>query len=119
MKLALSLAIAVLLAAPSRSGAQPANAAQDDPSLRGTVGVCIRWGGDPKHVADAVVVVPSGNPVLDRAIPDTVRAMTWDKPDGDYHGQWIGITLQVAGGSGDMPLPTCDAAKLPWLKPNT
>jgi hypothetical protein len=98
---------------------QPIRPENVGPSLRGTVGVCIRWVGDPHHIADAVVVAPSGNAALDQSIPASVRGMAWDEPDGEYHGEWVGITLKVAGGTGEMPLPKCDAEKLPKLKPNT
>jgi hypothetical protein len=113
MTLTLSLTVAAVLLAIGAANAEPTAAQNDDPSLRGTVSVCVRWDVDPHHVADAVVVAPSGNKLLDRSIPGSVRGMTWDQPDGDYHGEWIGITLQVAGGTGDRPLPKCDPAKLP------
>jgi hypothetical protein len=83
-----------------------------DADLRGTAGVCVRWGRDPKHVEDAVVVVSSGNPTLDAALPATIRNMVWDRPTSpDYKGGWIGIVMAVAGAPVDIPLPDC--GKLP------
>ena len=117
MRLVTGLASLTLLSA-SAAGAQPPATQEEDDSLRGTVGVCIRWGADPNHVADAVVVVPSGNPTLDDAIPNTIRAMTWERPAHDYHGEWVGITMAVSGGTSKIPLPTCDPKRLPRAKPN-
>lgn len=108
-----SLAIAALVAghaagAPSGVGEETAQGANQD--LRGTAGVCVRW-DSATHVADAVVVVSSGNPTLDRALPDTIRSMAWPAPDPPYHGEWVGITMAVAGAPANMPLPSC--ASLP------
>jgi TonB family protein len=97
-----------LLALAAATGASQSNA-----DLRGTAGVCIRW-DRPAHVADAVVVVSSGNPKLDAALPDTIRAMKeWPAPDA-YDGGWVGINFAVAGDPGnDRPLPDCSQYRLP------
>jgi hypothetical protein len=118
MKLVISLALfaAAFIAQPA---AAQARALEQDVSFRGTVGVCVRWGFDPHHVIDAVVVTPSGNRELDERTPDTVREMRWDRPTDDYHGEWVGITLQVAGSDMTLPAPQCDEKRLPRLKPNT
>lgn len=71
--------------------------------VKGAVGVCVRWGASPDHVEDAVVVVPSGNPVLDAAVPDAVRQMQWPRPAKRAGiNAWVGIWMSVDGA----PLPT-------------
>ena len=103
------LATSILLA--GAAGLAPES--QPDP-LKGTVGVCIRWGADPNHVEEAVVVAGSGNPVLDQATPDTVRNMVWPRPTGNsYAGGWIGVNLAVAGDTSVRPLPSCASLKQP------
>ena len=89
-----------------------AQVASDNADLRGTVGMCIRWDG-PAHIGDAVVVVSSGNPTLDAAMPATVKAMEWKRPNPPYSGSWIGITFAVAEGTTNMPLPDCTKYPLP------
>jgi hypothetical protein len=83
-----------------------------NPNPHGTVGLCIRWGEDPKHVADVVVVVSSGDEDLDQGIAGTVRRMEWDRPTRGYHHEWMGINLAV-GANPDLnqPLPKCDGVK--------
>ena len=89
-----------------------------DTDVRGSVGVCIRWGSDPHHVADAIVVVGSGNPTLDRAVPDTIKNMEWERPNSPtYHGEWIGIVMAVDGSAPNLPLPSCDGLPRPTDKP--
>lgn len=75
-------------------------------SSPGVVGVCVRWGDDTHHLAEAVVVEPSGIEVLDSAVPNTLRSMTWDKPDG-YDGQWLGLSVGVDGAKPADELPDC------------
>jgi uncharacterized NAD(P)/FAD-binding protein YdhS len=87
-------------------------ATDDNADLRGTVGMCIRWDG-PEHIGDAVVVVSSGNPTLDAAMPATVKAMKWNRPNPPYSGGWIGINFAVAGGATDSALPDCTKYELP------
>ncbi len=118
MKLVIRLALFAAMVTALPAAAQPAFQ-EEQVSFKGTVGVCVRWGFDPHHVVDAVVVVSSGNPQLDQAVPDTVREMRWEKPTDDYHGEWMGITMQVAGSDMTLPAPECDEKKLPRLKPNT
>lgn len=82
------------------------------PAPKGLVGVCLRWGASPDHVQDAVVVRPSGNPVLDAALPDSVRQMQWRRPATlKAPGAWLGVWMSVGGTpvpSG--PPPGCDDA---------
>jgi hypothetical protein len=80
--------------------------------LRGTAGICVRWDG-PTHVADAVVVVSSGNPALDAALPETIKAMEWQRPAPPYAGGWIGITMAVEGAADSIPLPNCAELQAP------
>lgn len=118
MKLVIRLALFAALFAAHPAAAQQ-RPLEQEASFRGTVGVCVRWGFDPHHVIDAIVVTPSGNAQLDEAAPDTVREMRWDRPADDYHGEWVGIMLQVAGSDMTLPPPQCDEKRLPRLKPNT
>jgi hypothetical protein len=100
----LILAAAMLLQSPG----VPAEA----PEVRGTAGVCIRWADDPDHVADAVVVVPSGNDALDQALPASVKTMRWPRPTGDK-GEWMGITIAVGEGPASQTLPSCNQLPRP------
>lgn len=118
MKFVIRLALFAALFAIHPAAAQQ-RPSEEDVSFRGTVGVCVRWGVDPHHVADAIVVTSSGNAQLDEKAPDTVREMHWDRPTDGYHGEWVGITLQVAGSDMTLPAPQCDEKRLPRLKPNT
>jgi hypothetical protein len=118
MKFVIPFALFVAVAAALPAAAQQ-TATEEQAAYRGTVGVCVRWGVDPHHVIDAVVVTPSGNDQLDQATPDTVMQMRWEKPADGYHGEWVGITLQVAGSDMTLPEPQCDEKRLPRLKPNT
>lgn len=74
---------------------------------KAVVGVCVRWGDDAHHLAEAVVVESSGNAILDQAVPETLRGMTWDKPDG-YGGQWLGLSVGLSGAQPADVLPDCD-----------
>lgn len=74
---------------------------------QGVVGVCVRWGEDAHHLAEAVVVDSSGDATLDQAVPDTLRSMTWDKPEG-YNGQWLGLSVGVSGAQPADTLPDCN-----------
>lgn len=80
--------------------------------VKSAVGVCVRWGASPDHVEDAVVVVPSGNPVLDAAMPDSIRQLKWPMPSnpGQAH-DWVGIWMSVEGAPiPPGPLPICEEA---------
>lgn len=85
--------------------ASPAFAGMDQNGIdklpRRAVRVCVRWGVDPHHVADAVVVAPSGDAALDKSILSAVRAMNWDKPTGEYDGEWVGVTVGLQPQSRD------------------
>lgn len=92
---------------------QPASVPED---LRGrVVGVCIRWGDDRQHVAEAVVVVPSGHDALDRGMPESIRRRAWPSPTGNYGGGWVGIWLIVGENvsPADLPIPFPDCSRLP------
>lgn len=66
--------------------------------VRATVGVCLRWGASPDHVEDVVIVVPSGNPVLDAALPDSIRQMQWRAPTNPAKRRdWLGVWMSVDG----------------------
>ncbi|HEY5072040.1 MAG TPA: hypothetical protein VII63_08415 [Caulobacteraceae bacterium] len=97
---------AVLACALAVAGAPAARA---EAPLKGTVGVCVRWDGDPAHVEEAVIVRPSRNAALNEVIPGQIRAMDWPKPATDYSGQWMGVNLVF----GDAPpygqVPSCEA----------
>lgn len=80
---------------------------QAGPSLKGTVGVCVRWGADDHHVEEAVVVKPSGNAILDATIPDTLRALTWARPPGDT-GAWTPLNVSVDGAPPAQEMPSCE-----------
>ena len=70
--------------------------------LSGTTGVCIRWDG-PEHIGGAVVVVSSGNAVLDAAIPSTLENIRWQRPDPPCRGGWLGIIFTAEGEAAAMP----------------
>jgi hypothetical protein len=97
------LALAVVAASLGAS----ARADGGQPPVKGIVGVCIRWGDDPVHVQEAVVVEPSRNAALNQAIPAHVRAMNWPKPPKDYYGQWEGVNLVFGDVSPDRGVPDC------------
>ncbi len=94
--LALGLAVA---------GAAPAAA----PTVKGAVGVCLRWGASRDQVRDVVIVHPSGNPVLDGALPDAIRQMRWTRPtDPKAAAGWTGVWMPVDGASPPPgPPPDC------------
>ncbi len=111
-------AMAVTLGWGSVAAADPVDplhvATPTEAQFKGAVGVCIRWADDPEHVAEAVVVWPSGNAALDAATPATVRGMTWPRPAGpDYRGEWIGVVLRVGGAPAPPGLPKCDGLPVP------
>lgn len=110
----LSTALVSLLLLSGQAGQAPP---PSEPSLKGTVGVCVRWGDDPDHVVEAVVVVSSGNPILDNATPPSVRGMEWPRPTGKtYDGGWVGVNLSFdEDAPANRPLPSC--AGLPPPKP--
>ena len=99
------LAIAVVAGAAGLGA--PARADQNQPAMKGIVGVCVRWGDDTAHVEEAVVVEPSRNAALNDAIPGQVRAMNWPKPSKDYYGQWEGVNLVFGEVSPDRGVPNC------------
>lgn len=81
-------------------------------AVRSTVGVCLRWGASRDHVEDVVVVVPSGNPVLDAALPDSVRQMQWPAPKSRAKRRdWLGVWMSVDGAPVPPgPPPSCAKA---------
>lgn len=80
--------------------------------VRTTVGVCLRWGASPDHVEDVVVVVSSGNRVLDAALPDSVRQMQWPAPKSPAKRRaWLGVWMSVDGAPVPPgPPPSCARA---------
>jgi hypothetical protein len=104
--LAFTAAAAAALAITGVAHAETATAAPQATG-KGVVGVCVRWGDDAHHLAEAVVVDSSGDATLDQVVPETLRGMTWDKPDG-YAGQWLGLSVGVDGAKPADTLPDCD-----------
>jgi hypothetical protein len=80
--------------------------------VRTAVGVCLHWGASPDHVEDVVIVVPSGNPVLDAALPDSIRQMQWRAPNGPgKRHEWLGVWMSVDGAPVPPgPPPSCAKA---------
>ena len=107
MNLAPALIIGLAL---GLAGAGPAPAAA--PVVKGAVGVCLRWGASRDHVRDVVIVHPSGNPVLDAALPDSIRQMQWARPtDPKAASGWTGVWMSVDGASPPSgPPPDCSNA---------
>ena len=101
-RIAFTAAAAAALAATTAARAETAAPA----ASQGVVGVCVRWGDDAHHLADAVVVDSSGNSLLDEAIPGTLRSMAWDKPAG-YDGAWLGLSIGVDGAKPSDKMPDC------------
>lgn len=99
--------ISIALASLALGVATPAAA-----EVRTTVGVCLRWGASRDHVEDVVVVVPSGNPVLDAALPDSVRQMQWPAPKSRAKRRdWLGVWMSVDGAPVPPgPPPSCARA---------
>jgi hypothetical protein len=101
-------AVAAMSFAGVSFAAEPSAADSAGPAASGgVVGVCVRWGADDHHVADAVVVEPSGDAALDTTVPNTLRAMDWEKPEG-YAGEWLGLSVGVDGAKPKAVLPSCD-----------
>lgn len=80
--------------------------------VRSAVGVCVRWGASTDHVQDVVIVAPSGNPVLDAALPDSIRQMQWPAPKPPARARdWLGLWMSVDGAPVPTgPLPSCKKA---------
>jgi len=76
--------------------------------LPGAVDVCVRWGADPAHVSDVILVASSGDKDLDAKIPDMIRSIPYPKPDGDT-GEWFGLSLSFSAAPPHAALPDCDA----------
>ena len=68
----------------------------------------MRWGAAADKLAEVVVVEPSGNALLDSAIPNTLREMPWAKPQG-YGGEWVGLSVGVAGSKPTGKVPSCNS----------
>ena len=104
--LMIGLALALAVAGPAPAAA---------PVVKGAVGVCLRWGASRDHVRDVVIVHPSGNPVLDAALPDSIRQMQWARPtDPKAANGWNGVWMSVDGAPlPSAPSPDCkDAERL-------
>lgn len=97
-------ALATALLATGAVQAKPTSLAK--PSAASSVGVCVRWGVDDRHIEAAVVVEPSGDVALDKSIPDSLRAMNWARPDGDQ-GHWVGVSIALNGGDASGLRPDC------------
>lgn len=97
-------AVAVAVMASGVVQAKPTELAKR--ASANSVGVCVRWGVDDRHIEDAVVVEPSGDVALDRSIPGSLRAMPWARPAGDQ-GQWVGVSIALNGGDAQGLRPNC------------
>jgi hypothetical protein len=80
---------------------------------KGYVGVCVRWANDPDHVAEAVVIEPSGDRQFDESFPDAIRAHPWPAPTGDYNGAWLGIWMVTTGQPPADRFPDCSRLPMP------
>jgi hypothetical protein len=108
MKLAqigIALMLAASMSAPAFAADAPVVASTE--AVGGTAGVCVRWGEDRDHVAQAVVVQSTGNTQLDEVIATSVKTMNWPAPAEGYAGQWIGVSLSVGGAAPISSLPNC------------
>jgi hypothetical protein len=103
---AVAAAVLTTLLASTAASAQTQPVANGAP-LTGTVGVCIRWGADPAHVEDALVVAPSRNDALNAFVTTQIKAMEWQRPKSDYHGEWEGVNLVFGQTDPDSKLPDC------------
>jgi hypothetical protein len=106
--LSLSLAFAATAAlaqAPSQDGVllQPTPEEQ----LIGAVDVCVRWGADPAHLSDVVMVNSSGDKALDARIPGMILDIPYPRPQDDA-GQWFGLSLSFGAAQPHGTLPDCD-----------
>ncbi|MDQ0466879.1 hypothetical protein QO010_004676 [Caulobacter ginsengisoli] len=120
MKLA-QIGIALMLAASTAAPAFAADApvVASGEALGGTAGVCIRWGEDRDHVAQAVVVQSTGNVQLDEVIASSVKTMNWPAPGEGYAGQWVGVSLSVGGAPPISTLPNCALLDAPAVPGST
>ena len=109
---AIAAATAIFVASTSAASAQAQAGAQTAP-IRGTVGVCVRWGSDPTHVEEAVIVAPSRNDALNSFVTGQMKAVEWQKPDSTYHGQWEGVNLVFGQIDPDTKLPDCKSLRAP------
>jgi hypothetical protein len=103
---AVAAAVLTTFLAATASSAQTPPVASGD-GLTGTVGVCIRWGADPAHVEEALVVAPSRNDALNSFVTTQIKAMEWQRPKSDYHGEWEGVNLVFGHADPDSKLPDC------------
>jgi hypothetical protein len=100
---ALPVALALAALGTSASSAEPSFSQP----VQGTVGVCVRWGDDPAHVQEAIVVQPSKNSALNDAVPNHVRSMDWPRPSKDYAGEWVGMNLVFGQSNPPQGVPDC------------
>ncbi len=85
-----------------------------DAGIHGTAGICVRWGDDPKHVAEAKVVNSTGNAELDTAIMNMVRGMEWDRPSAPFDHAWMGTNVSIGEKTpGGLTLPNCNELPQP------
>ncbi|MCR5879213.1 hypothetical protein [Phenylobacterium sp. J367] len=106
---ALALAAAVLSPIPAvAAGAvvDPAAAPAADDDIRGTVGVCVRWGADATKLAEVVVVKPSGDARVDALAAGTLRELPFPKPPGDT-GAWRAMSMGIGGAEPPAEPPSC------------
>lgn len=99
--------LALIILTLGAGAAQAADQAPDDAAMTGVVGVCVRWGAGASRVSDVVVVKPSGNAVLDAAVPETLKSLDWPSPAGDTGG-WTALSVGVGGAEPGGQPPSCE-----------
>jgi hypothetical protein len=107
---ALALSSMILFPAAGAAAAadtQAAPGAAEAQELKGTVGLCVRWGADPTRVAEVVVVQPSGDARVDAMASATLKTMPFPRPDGDS-GSWRAMSMGIGGAEPLAKAPSCD-----------
>ena len=111
-----SLSVMALSALACAMAAQEVGEEVDSSIMRGTAGVCIRWGADLSRVEEAVVVVSSGNPNLDASLPVSLPRWSWPRGDGQP-GRWIGIWVSIGEAGVRRDPPDCSDLPAPPPRP--
>lgn len=106
-RIATGLALIFLTFGPGAVQAAETAPPSAEAALQGVVGVCVRWGASSSHLSDVVVVKPSGNALLDAAIPETLKGLDWPSPQGDTGG-WTALSVGVGGVEPTGEAPSCD-----------
>lgn len=84
--------------------------------VAGPVGICVRWNTDPEHVADAVVVISSGDATVDRRVRENTRSVKLRRPtSSSYKGQWVGMLVATSPVRPKAEVPNCSHLRIPAL----